>query len=119
MPMNNPGEAPLSEMPIPHVAGVLQTILGQRLPAYSLGFEDPKDIGRISRGEEISSELSEATIRNLAHVTETLLRRNNYNAEVVRAIMVGSSPVLEGDMTIVEFFREGQSERVVRVAEQL
>jgi hypothetical protein len=109
---------PLRDRQITEISETLQAVLGQQLVAYAIGECDPKVIGNFARDEAQPSEDVEATLRDLAEVTETLLFHEQGSAPIVRAVMVGMNPTL-GDESVIGLFHEGQAQRVLAVADQL
>lgn len=114
--MTNPernNEVPLRERPIEEIAESLQKTLGQRLVAYGIREKDPTKIGSFARAEIIPEEDAEKTLRDLAEVTETLSEKGS--PEMVRAVMIGANPLLEGQAPI-ELIHQGEPEPVIAAA---
>lgn len=113
-----PDELPLRGRPVAEISGTLQDVLGQSLVAYAIRETDPATIGALARSEALPTEAGEVALRDLAEVTEALLETEDGSAEIVRAMMIGSNPNLQGQ-AVVELFHNGESARVVEVARQL
>lgn len=79
---------------------------------------NPKQVGAYARGEAAPEPETEAVMRGLAEVTDTLLQKARGSEEDVRAVLKGSNPRLDG-FAPIELFNLGQPERVVAVVGEL
>ena len=94
LPSDESKPVPLRERSIPEIAIRLQEVLGQRLTAYALADKDPTIVGAFARDDIEPTAKEEATLRDLAEVTEFLLVEEECSPELVRAVMVGMNPNL-------------------------
>lgn len=98
--------------PITNLAQQLQEMLGQRLTAYAVNIKDPKSIGKYARGEGKPRQESARRLRELFQICRVL----DEEADVVRAWMIGSNPLLD-DRAPIEVLREGALHPVIRTAQ--
>lgn len=99
-------------LPIATLAEKLQEMLGQRLTAYAVAIKDPKSIGKYARGDGKPREEPERRLRELFQICFVL----GEPADVVRAWMIGSNPLLD-DQAPIEVLREGALHPVMRTAQ--
>ena len=75
------------EPPISKVTMQLQTVLTQQIVAYSIGFDDGRDIGKIAREEIVPSPEIEEKLRFLSCVVEIL--KSSDGDQTIRSWMLG------------------------------
>jgi len=105
---------PLREQDVHEIAFTLQRILGQRLVAYAIGEQDPRQVDAYALTLVEADKEKEAKLRDLAEITELGLEQEGSD-EVLRASMIGMHPNLE-DRSIIEVLRTEDSQKVVSAA---
>ncbi|MDQ2651906.1 MAG: XRE family transcriptional regulator [Chloroflexota bacterium] len=78
--------------PTPHIAGVMQELLGQRLVAAMTGIGDEKTVGRWARGEREPRGESERRMRDAFQIVSLLSLADS--PAMARAWFVGMNPHL-------------------------
>lgn len=77
-----------------NLATKLQNTLGQAITAYAVGVADPRTVGKWAAGKHEPRKPEQLRrLQDLFVITQILLSRET--AEVVRAWMIGSHPLLE------------------------
>jgi hypothetical protein len=75
------------------IAGYLQDTIGQKVTAYLAGVEDPKLVGRWSRGEIQPRGFAETRLRHGYLIVRMLV--DAYDAETAKAWLYGSNSRLD------------------------
>lgn len=113
----DPEQVPWRERPINEVVTAVQGVIGQKLIAYGIAEKVLPNIGLFAENKAEPSEDQSVVLRDMAEVIETMQAQDN-SPEVIRAIMIGANPALNSQAPI-EVFHNGESHRVVAVADVL
>lgn len=115
---SNLEKLPLRDRGIPEISETLQEVLGQRLVAYAINETDPSNLDGYAKAEKIPTDEVEATLRDLAEVTEVGLKIEHGSTDMLRAGMIGKHPNLD-DKSIIAMFHNGSGNYAAEVATSL
>jgi|HubBroStandDraft_6_1064221.scaffolds.fasta_scaffold86085_3 hypothetical protein len=92
----------------------LHDALGQKLVAYMVGIEDPREIGRWSKEERAPAPERGKAVQPIFRTARLLADHGEANS-VVRAWFMGMNPQL-GERSPAEVIRDGDTAMAVRAA---
>ena len=95
------------------IASYLQEVLGQKLVAHLAGIDDPKRVGRWSKGAQVPREEAERRLRAAFQIFHLILA--NDSQHVARAWFVGLNPQLD-DEAPATAIREGHLQDAIAAA---